>query len=92
MSEQVTNAVDHWASMELEIWAGVERTHRDAYKSYFVNCGPRAAECAEVDLLKKALDQMGHLIWLIEVQHKIDGKHITEDAKAIIAKAKGDEG
>lgn len=49
------NAVDAWASIELEIWGRVEQAHRNAYKSYYVNCGPHAAECAKSDLLGKAL-------------------------------------
>lgn len=32
----------------------------------------------------------GHLLWLLEIQHGIDTGHIGRDAKAAIAKAKGE--
>ena len=27
---------------------------------------------------------MGHLLWLIEVEYKIDGQHITADARKVL--------
>ncbi len=33
------------------------------------------------------LEACKHLLWLVEVEHKIDGQHITKDAHGAIAKA-----
>lgn len=35
------------------------------------------------------LDALRRSLWLIEVEHKLDGQHITRDARAAIAKAEG---
>lgn len=29
-------------------------------------------------------EEVGHLLWLIEVEHKIDGQHITARARAVL--------
>ncbi len=40
-----------------------------------------------VNLHDRLVKQMGHLLWLVENQHGIDGGHITRDAHVILAEA-----
>ncbi len=79
----------------------IETAAREATRQYrrgglvYELCIRRLEQAIEVpkvsegDLLGEALASIGHLVWLIEKQFKHDGMHITKDAKALLAKAKG---
>ncbi len=77
---------------EIDTWARLERARTAAYESYVENCGARAIECAEGDLLGDLLDVCEAMVEALSV---VVPNVVTRTAKKfgeeVLAKAKGEE-
>lgn len=71
----------------------LEDHHMDvcgAVHGYMYAADQKANQAANARLIAAAPEMYAaieRLLWLVEVEHKIDGGHIAEDARAALAKA-----